>query len=73
MKTHKFNKLLSLAVLFVFVVLPRAEAAPKFRMAIINATSDAKLLKQSDLIANNFIKVIAKSESFAVVEREELR
>ena len=76
MKTYKFNKPSCFAVLFALIALlslPHcADAAPKLRMAVINAVNDPKLLKQSYMVANNFIRVMAKSESFAVVEREEL-
>lgn len=73
MKTYNMPFFVVLfALTLIFSVSSCAETAPKFRIAVMNATDDAKLLKQSDLVANNFIRVMAKSEAFAVVEREEL-
>ena len=61
-----------IAVLMIFAVSPCAGAEQKMRLAVMNVTDDSKLLKQADMIANNFIRVMAKSEAFSVVEREEL-
>ena len=69
---EKYNLAGLFAVIMIFAVSSFAGAEPKIRMAVMNVTEYAKLLKQADMIANNFIRVMAKSDAFSIVEREEL-
>ena len=73
MRTCNPRKLLyMLAVIMVILSSSLADAEPQMRLAVVNITDTPDLSQQSGIIAGNFTGALAKSEAFALAEREEL-
>ena len=73
MRTCNSRKALyMLEVIMVILFSSLTGAETQIRLAVVNITETTGLSQQAGIIADNFVGALAKSEAFALAEREEL-